>query len=124
VVAIFSRALLAGERPRVFGDGEQTRDYIYVDDVAAAFVAACEAPAGGPYNIGTGVETGVIDLGRKIAEACDVAFDPEPAPPRAGEVQRIAIDPALAARELGWRASHDLDRGLPTTVEWFRSAGA
>jgi UDP-glucose 4-epimerase len=121
VVAIFCGALLEGRRPRVFGDGEQTRDYVYVADVAAAFLAACEAPPGGPYNIGTGAETSVLELGTRIAAACGVEFDPELAPPRTGEVQRIAIDPRRAADELGWKAEHDLDRGLAATVESFRS---
>ena len=120
VVAIFSSALLAGQRPRVFGDGEQTRDYVYVGDVAAAFLAAAEADGGGPYNIGTGAETSVNELGRRIAAQAGTDFDPEPAPARLGEVQRIAIDAALAGRELGWRPSHELDRGLELTVASFR----
>jgi UDP-glucose 4-epimerase len=120
VVAIFCGALLEGRRPVVFGDGEQTRDYVYVADVAAAFVAACEAPAGGPYNVGTGVETSVLELGRRIGAACGVEFDPELAPQRTGEVRRIAIDPRRAADELGWRAGHDLDQGVAATVESFR----
>ena len=70
VVAIFCGALTAGETPTVFGDGEQTRDYVYVGDVAAAFAAASTAAGGGPYNIGTGVETSVLELGRQVGEAC------------------------------------------------------
>jgi UDP-glucose 4-epimerase len=122
VVAIFCGALLNGGRPKVFGDGEQTRDYIYVADVAAAFLAASEATAGGPYNIGTGVETSVLEIGAVIAAACGADFDPELAPARPGEVQRIAIDSALAARELGWRAERDLERGLAATVDSIRTA--
>jgi UDP-glucose 4-epimerase len=120
VVAIFSGALLGGDRPRVFGDGGQTRDYIYVDDVVAAFLAAAAAPAGGPYNVGTGVETSVLDLGSVIAEACGAGFEPQFAPARTGEVARIAIDPGLAARELGWRAQRALRDGIELTVESFR----
>lgn len=122
VVAIFCSALRDGRRPRVFGDGEQTRDYVYCDDVAAAFEAAAERGAAGAYNIGTGVETSVVELGRRIAAAAGAEFDPEPAPPRLGEVQRIAIDPSLAGRELGWSAGHDLDRGLALTADWFRTS--
>jgi UDP-glucose 4-epimerase len=107
VVAIFCRALAEGRRPRVYGDGEQTRDYVFVTDVAAAFIAASERGGSGPYNIGTGAETSVLELGRGIAAASGHEFDPELAPPRLGEVQRISIDPALAERELGWRAGHD-----------------
>ena len=119
VVAIFSRALLAGERPRVFGDGEQTRDYVFVGDVVAAFVAAGGSDAAGAYNIGTGAETSVLDLGRRIASLAGREFDPEMAPARAGEVQRIAIDGSLAGRTLGWRPAHTLDEGLRLTVEHF-----
>ena len=121
VVAIFCSALRDGRRPRVFGDGEQTRDYVYSADVAGAFVAAADRGGAGPYNIGTGVETSVVDLGRRIAAASGAEFDPEMAPPRLGEVQRISIDPALAGRDLGWSAAHDLDRGLAITTDWFRS---
>ncbi|HEX2128696.1 MAG TPA: NAD-dependent epimerase/dehydratase family protein [Solirubrobacterales bacterium] len=124
VVAIFCGALLGGTRPRVFGDGGQTRDYIYVDDVVAAFLAAAAAPAGGPYNIGTGVETSVLELGGLIAAACGTDFEPEFAPARTGEVERIAIDPSRAASELGWRAECALADGLAATVESFRGGRA
>ncbi|HLM31191.1 MAG TPA: NAD-dependent epimerase/dehydratase family protein [Solirubrobacterales bacterium] len=120
VVAIFTSALLDGRRPRVFGDGEQTRDYIYVADVAAAFLAAADAGGPGAYNVGTGIETTVLELGRRIAEAVSVQFDPEMVPARLGEVQRIAIDPGRAVAELGWRAERDLATGLAQTVESFR----
>ena len=120
VVAIYCGAMLGDGRPKVFGDGEQTRDYIYVADVAASFLAASTAPGGGPYNVGTGVETSVLELGRTIAAACGTEFEPEFAPARTGEVQRIAIDPALAAAELGWRAEYGLERGIELTVDSFR----
>ena len=80
----------------MFGDGEQTRDYVYVGDVAAAFVAAADGAGAGPYNVGTGVETSVLELGRAIAQRVGVEFDPELAPARLGEVQRIAIDSGAA----------------------------
>jgi UDP-glucose 4-epimerase len=120
VVAIFCGALLGGSTPRVFGDGTQTRDYIYVGDVVTAFLAAAAAAPGGPYNVGTGIETSVLDLGRLLAEASGTEFDPEFAPERAGEVARIAIDPSLAAGELGWRAERELADGLTRTLESFR----
>jgi UDP-glucose 4-epimerase len=120
VVAIFCSALLEGRRPRVFGDGEQTRDYVYVGDVAAAFLAAAERGGNGPYNVGTGVETSVLELGRRIASASGGEFDPEMAAPRLGEVQRISIDPTLASRELDWRAESELDRGLRVTADSMR----
>ncbi len=116
VVAIFCGALTGGTRPTVFGDGEQTRDYVYVGDVAAAFLAAAERGGDGPYNIGTGIETSVLELGRAIADACGTKFDPELAPARPGEVQRIAIDASRAAAELDWRAQTTLDAGLRRTL--------
>jgi UDP-glucose 4-epimerase len=119
VVAIFCGALLDGGAPRVFGDGHQTRDYIYVGDVVDAFLAAAESEALGTYNIGTGVETSVLELGSLLANACDREFEPEMAPPRPGEVQRIAIDSALAADELGWRAQTTLEQGLRATAASF-----
>ncbi len=117
VVAIFCRALADGARPRVYGDGEQTRDYVFVADVAAAFVAASELGGDGPYNIGTGNETSVLQLGRRIASVSGGEFDPEMAPARLGEVQRISIDPGRAADELSWRPVHELDQGLRLTAE-------
>jgi UDP-glucose 4-epimerase len=121
VVAIFCTALLGDGRPRVFGDGEQTRDYIYVGDVVEAFLATAGSDASGPYNIGTGVETSVLDLGERLARASGREFDPEMAPARPGEVQRISISSARAAEDLGWRPTTDLGGGLGLTVDSFRS---
>ncbi len=115
VVAIFCGALTNGVRPTVFGDGEQTRDYVYVGDVAAAFAGAAEAAGPGPYNVGTGTETSVLDLGRAIAAAAGAEFDPEFADPRPGEVRRSAIDPGLAA-EFGWRPETSLAGGIEVTL--------
>jgi UDP-glucose 4-epimerase len=116
VVAIFCGALTGGTRPTVFGDGEQTRDYIYVGDVAAAFAAAADGAGAGPYNVGTGIETSVLELGRAIAAAAGTEFDPEFAPPRPGEVQRSSIDPGLAASEFGWRPAVSLAEGIELTL--------
>ncbi len=117
VVAIFCGRLREGKRPTVFGDGRQTRDYIYVGDVVAAMLAAAESTATGPFNVGTGVETDVLELVRALGELGGAEdFEPEFAPPRAGEVQRISIDPARARRELGWEAKTGLDEGLRLTL--------
>ena len=124
VVAIFCGALLDGTRPRVFGDGEQTRDYIHVDDVVAAFLAASGSGARGAFNVGTGREGTVLELGRALAAAYGVEFEPEMAPHRPGEVQRIAISSARAAAELGWRPTVGLEDGLVQTAEWARAARA
>jgi UDP-glucose 4-epimerase len=118
VVAIFCGRLLQGERPTVFGDGTQTRDYIHVDDVVAAMLAAAESEVTGPLNVGTGRETDVLELARCLRDLRpDTAFEPELAPARVGEVRRISIDPGRAVRELGWRAAIDIEKGLRLTLE-------
>ncbi|HEU4944590.1 MAG TPA: NAD-dependent epimerase/dehydratase family protein [Solirubrobacterales bacterium] len=118
VVAIFCGRLREGKRPTVFGDGKQTRDYIYVGDVVSAMLAAAESEATGPVNIGTGVETDVLELVSALGELGDSGdFEPEFAPPRTGEVQRISIDPGRAERELGWRAEMGLAEGLRVTLD-------
>lgn len=118
VIAIFCGRLLAGERPTVYGDGGQTRDYIHVDDVVAAALAAAESSISGPINIGTGRETDVLELIRLLQELSgNDDFEAELAPPRLGEVQRIAIDPSRAERELGWCSKVGLKDGLRATLD-------
>jgi UDP-glucose 4-epimerase len=118
VVAIFCGRLREGKRPTVFGDGKQTRDYIYVGDVVSAMLAAAESETTGPVNIGTGIETDVLELVSALGELGGAGdFEPELAPPRTGEVQRISIDPGRAERELGWRAEMGLKEGLRVTLD-------
>jgi len=118
VIGIFCGLLLEGRRPTIFGDGTQTRDYIYVDDVVAALLAAATSEAAGPINIGTGIETDVLELVERLGALRDGAgFEPEFAPARTGEVQRIAIDPSRAERELGWRSQVGLADGLRRTLD-------
>ena len=121
VVAIFMERLAAGERCRIFGDGRQTRDFVYVGDVVAAMLAALGRD-GGVYNVGTGRETSVnelYDLCRRIAGS---DAEPEYAPPRQGELSRSFLDPGLAERELGWRPQRDLEDGLRATWAWATGA--
>jgi UDP-glucose 4-epimerase len=118
VIAIFCGRLHAGERPTVFGDGRQTRDYIYVGDVISAALAAAGSDATGAINVGTGIETDVLELVRLLGELGGAeSFEPELAPARPGEVQRISIDPSRAERELGWRAQTNLQDGLRVTLD-------
>jgi UDP-glucose 4-epimerase len=124
VIAIFCGLLRDGGRPTVFGDGRQTRDYIYVGDVVAAMLAAADSDATGPINVGTGVETDVLELLRAIAALDGVPFEPEFAPPRTGEVQRITIDPSRAERELGWRARTTLADGMEMTLRSLTASAA
>ena len=124
VVAIFAGRLLAGEQCKVFGDGGQTRDYVYVDDVVDAFARAATAGDGELCNIGTGVETSVNDLYRTMADNAGVADEPEYAPARAGELARSALDAAKAGRVLGWAPQTDLRAGTANVLEWFRAQSA
>jgi len=118
VIAIFCGKVKNGGRPLVFGDGTQTRDYIYVGDVVAAALAAAGAATTGPLNIGTGVEASVLDLVELLGRLGGVeGFEPELAPPRAGEVQRISIDASRAEGELGWRPQTSLEEGLRLTLD-------
>jgi UDP-glucose 4-epimerase len=122
VVSIFCSKLLAGERPTIFGDGEQTRDYVFVDDVVDAFVRAGDpARASGLFlNVGTGREVTVNDIFRLLAEAASYPGHAWYGPARPGELRRNALDPAAAGRELGWEPRTALRDGLATTLEWVR----
>ena len=118
VVAIFLGRLAAGEAPRIFGDGRQTRDYIYAGDVAAATLAAAGRD-GGVFNVGTGIETSVLELYDGCRRVAGSSLEAEQAPARLGELQRSVLDVALAERELGWRAEVPLEEGLRRTWESF-----
>jgi UDP-glucose 4-epimerase len=124
VIAIFAAKLLAGERPTIFGDGEQTRDYVYVDDACDAFIRAADKAGGLVVNIGTGGETSVQHLFDAMARLTGFAEPARYAPPRAGELRRSALDPGRAAIHLGWEPWTTLDQGLQRTIDWFRSRGS
>ncbi|HSS32486.1 MAG TPA: NAD-dependent epimerase/dehydratase family protein [Solirubrobacterales bacterium] len=118
VIAIFCGLLASGGRPKIFGDGTQTRDYLYVGDVVAAALAASDSAATGPINLGTGREASVLELAEILGRLGDVEnFEPEFAPARAGEVQRIALDAGRAERDLGWQATTSLENGLRLTLD-------
>ncbi len=118
VVAIFFSRLLDGETPKIFGDGKQTRDYIYVGDVVRATLASQEVD-GGVFNVGTGRETSVVELLELCVRVAGKDVEPEFAPPRPGELQRSVLDPGRAVDELGWRPERSLEEGLRETWEWF-----
>lgn len=120
VVAIFSERLLRGQPTRIFGDGSQTRDYVYVDDVVAANVAAMSGPPGA-YNVGTGETCDVNQLHRRLASACESTATAKMAAGRPGEQRGSCLDITLARQRLGWTPQVTLDDGLPRTVEFFRS---
>ena len=116
VIAIFCGKLLDGGTPTIFGDGKQTRDYVYVGDVVSANLAAAGSDAHGAFNIGTGVETSVVDLVEALAEISGKPFEAEHAPERPGEVRHIALDASRAKAELGWSPAVELREGLEKTL--------
>ncbi|MFZ4585539.1 MAG: NAD-dependent epimerase/dehydratase family protein [Acidimicrobiia bacterium] len=122
VVAIFTEKLLNKERPTIFGDGEQARDFVFVDDVVDAFVRAAEKGGGLLVNIGTGNETSVQQLFDSLARLTGFKDPARYAPPRLGEVQRSALDPGRAEIHLGWKPWTGLDEGLGRTIEWAKAA--
>ncbi|MGN6256923.1 MAG: NAD-dependent epimerase/dehydratase family protein [Solirubrobacterales bacterium] len=118
VIAIFCGLLQEGGRPTVFGDGTQTRDYIYVGDVVSAALAAADSEATGAINVGMGLETNVLELIEALKDLSgNESFDPEFAPARTGEVQAISVDPTRATRELNWTPKMDLRDGLRVTLD-------
>ncbi len=118
VCAIFCGAAVAGTPVTVFGDGEQTRDFVFVGDVVDACLRAGDGAPFGPFNVGTGVETSVNAL------AAGLGLTPQRAAARPGEVQRSCLDPSRAAEQLGWTARTDLAGGLAQTLAWARSQAA
>jgi UDP-glucose 4-epimerase len=119
VVAIFAGRLLAGQPCTIFGDGEQTRDFVYVADVVDAFVRAADAGSGLLLNIGTGVETSVNELYSAMATAAGVDRPATYTDPRRGELARSALDPTLAGTALGWRPLTELSDGTKQVLDWF-----
>jgi UDP-glucose 4-epimerase len=124
IVAILAEHLLAGERPRIFGDGEQTRDYVHVDDVVAANRAAYSTDRFGAYNVGTGVETSVNELYAQVARELGTAIEPQHVAPVAAELRRNALDAGKIARELDVPIATPLANGLASTLAWYRARAA
>jgi UDP-glucose 4-epimerase len=120
VVAIFAGRLLSGERCTIFGDGGQTRDYVFVDDVVDAFFRAADRGSGLLCNIGTGAETSVNDLYAAMALNAGVATEAEHAPARAGELARSCLDATRAKLHLGWEPFTQLPEGTAAVIDWFR----
>jgi UDP-glucose 4-epimerase len=119
VVAIFAGRLLGGEPCTIFGDGEQTRDFVFVDDVVDAFARAATKGGGLVLNIGTGRETSVNQLYRTMASEAGVDATATYAPARPGELQRNALDPGRAGIQLGWKPWTTLAEGTNAVLRWF-----
>lgn len=121
VVAIFSGAMVEGRRPTIFGDGSQTRDFVFVADVVDAFLRAADAGEGQLLNIGSGVETTILELYDAIAAITGYSASPSFEAPKAGDIYRSVTDPAKARAALGWEAWTSLEEGLRRTVDWYRA---
>jgi len=124
IVAILAEKLLAGETPRIFDDGEQTRDYVHVDDVVAANRAAIERWTPGVYNVGTGVETTVNALYRMVATALASDIVPRHVAPINAELRRNALDASHLERALGAAPKTPLAEGLARTLPYYRERAA
>ena len=120
VVSIFAGNLLTGRVSTIYGDGKQTRDYLFVEDATDALWRAALQGGGRYLNIGTGIETTVTDLYDKMAAIVGSDLEPQHAAPRPGEQLRSCLDPSEAARDLGWEPWTSLDEGLASSIAWFR----
>ena len=121
VIAIFGGALLDGQTARINGTGEQTRDYVFVEDVVRANMAASEPDVDGIFNVGTGVETSVVQLYTALSEALGIQRDPEHGPAKAGEQMRSVLDGTKLRTAAGLPDPVQLREGLQRTVEWLRT---
>jgi UDP-glucose 4-epimerase len=121
VVSIFVDCLLSGRRPVIFGDGEQTRDFIYVKDVAAANLAALSGGDGGTFNISRNERTSVNQLLQTMADILGRDVEPEYAPPRDGDIVHSSLDNRRAIAELGWTPQYNLEAGLRETLAHYAS---
>jgi UDP-glucose 4-epimerase len=121
VVAIFTTKLLSGQIPTINGDGLQTRDYVFVEDVVRANILALQEEARGIYNIGTGVETNVVEIYQTLARVLGVDKKAKHGPAKPGEQQRSVISSEKIKKELAWRPESSLAQGLEKTVAYFRS---
>ena len=121
VVAIFCKKMLANRPTTIYGDGSQTRDFVYVDDVVAAFLAARSKGGGELVNVGSNAELSVNELHARLTELTGTSFEAAYADARPGELQRIYVDNSKAAELLDWRPSVALNEGLIQTVAWFRT---
>jgi UDP-glucose 4-epimerase len=121
VVAIFCARALAGERPVIYGDGQQTRDYVYVADAVGAFLAAADRGRPGTWNIGTGAEVSVLALTQVISQVAGYRLEPVFAPARPGELLRGALAPERARRDLGWVPTTSLAEGVQRVYQWIKA---
>jgi len=121
VVAIFIGKLLKRERPVIFGDGKQTRDFVYVNDVVSALIKSMSYKGKETiFNVGTGIETSVNQLFKLISKILRVKIKPIYAPPKPGELKRSCLDISKIKKELNWKPAYNLEEGLKETIKWFK----
>jgi len=127
VISIFTRRVLSNLTPIIYGDGRQTRDYTYIDDIVRAYdlVLNCKEPLTEPVNFGSGREVSVIDIAGMVIENCGRKGEMEPVhiSPRIGEVKRLIADASKAKQLLGWESGYDIEKGLGEFVAWYRNYG-
>ena len=127
VISIFTRRILNNAPPIVYGDGRQTRDYVYIADAVKAYdsILIHKEQIAEPVNFGTGTEVSIVDLANKIIALCGAGDSIKPVfvDPRIGEVNRLVCDPSRARDLLGWKSEYDLDKGLANFVQWYRDYG-
>lgn len=121
VVAIFCGKMLAKKNCTIYGDGKQTRDYVYVQDIITALESVAEIGRSGVYNIGTGTETDVNTIHSRLARLTDCDIKPIYGPAKSGDHRRGSLDATKARRELKWKLEYDMERGLLKTIEWFKN---
>ncbi|MDI6785771.1 MAG: NAD-dependent epimerase/dehydratase family protein [bacterium] len=121
VIAVFTQLMMKNKRPTIFGDGEQTRDYVYVEDVVEAAYLALTKGDGGTYNIGSGIETNVNELFRNLKRILDSNLEPIYGAPIPGEIRRISLNGSLAKKKLFWKNPLTLEEGLRKTIEYYES---
>jgi len=120
VNAIFIHQMLSGKTPRIFGGGEQLRDYVFVDDVVSANLKAMEKGDNDIFNVGSGIGTSVNEIYQQLKEILNFPHEPEYAPARTGEIKQIYLDASKAKEKMGWECQVSFREGLKKTVEWHR----
>jgi UDP-glucose 4-epimerase len=120
VIAIFTQAMLDGKQPEIFGDGDQERDFVSVDDVVEANILAIDGGDGLAMNIGTGQKTSINRIFNLLKNIIGYRWEALHSTPRLGDVYQISLYSGLAEKELGWTARVELEEGLKRTVDYFR----
>ena len=120
VIAIFASKMISGQAPTIFGDGNQTRDYVFIDDTVHAFVQAMDRGSGKLVNVGTGLETSVNHLYGLLSDITGFAGEPEHGPPTPAELRRIALDISTATSAIAWKPWTHLEDGLAETVAYLK----